>query len=595
MGDVLVQNPLISDHSAIHFTLDISPPPPLRKEFVCRKLKGINLQMWRSDVAEAFSNISEDTGLEELTSLYNTKLHDMLDQHAPEQKKTLTVKAYSPWYTEEIRNEIRIRGSLERQWKISKLTVHKEMYRHQRNHVTNRIAHAKCEYYSQNFVESTKNPRDLYKTVNTLLNKATVSTFPTVFPEELLPGKFAEFFKEKISKIRAEFRPPTCVQLATDEVSLISDINQLRTFHPASESEIQHIIQQAPSKSCSLDPVPTWLVKDSLPELLPVITAVVNKSLSSVTVPSSFKDAIVKPLLKKPSLELNELKNYRPVSNLPFVSKIVERVVVKRLNQHMSDNNLHETYQSAYKKQHSMETPLVRVQNDILRALDKRQSVILVLLDLSSAFDTVDYVVLLTRLSTYLGISGDALSWFSSYLSGRHQTVLVNQHASRKQLLLSGVPQGSVLGPTLFSIYTLPLGDIMRRHGVSFHLFADDTQIYATFNLPDLELTCTRLERCISDIRNWMATNFLKLNSDKTELLLLSSRFSKVDNTLFSLNIAETAIQLKSSARNIGVTFDSNLTLEDHINQICRSSYFLLHHPLSMPLSTRNWICTMHY
>ena len=238
-------------------------------------------------------------------------------------------------------------------------------------------------------------------------------------------------------------------------------------------------------------------------------------------------------------------------------------VCLPDFNQHMSDNNLHETYQSAYKKLHNTETALVRVQNDILRALDKRQSVILILLDLSSAFDTVDYVVLLSRLSTYLGISGDALSWFSSYLSGRHQTVLVNQHASRKQLLQSGVPQGLVLGPTLFSIYiyTLPLGDIMRRHGVSFHLFADDTQIYATFNLPDLELTCTRLERCISDISNWLATNFLKLNSDKTELLLLSSRFSKVDNRLFSLNIAETAIQPKSSARNIGVTFDSNLTL----------------------------------
>ena len=243
---------------------------------------------------------------------------------------------------------------------------------------------------------------------------------------------------------------------------------------------------------------------------------------------------------------------------------------------HMSENNLHEIYQSAYKKMHSTETALIRIQNDILRALDDKKCVLLILLDLSSAFDTIDHTVLLSRLSSYLGVCDEALAWFSSYLSGRYQSVQIQDSTSTKHHLQFGVPQGSVLGPILFCIYTLPLGQIMRHHNVDFHLFADDTQLFLSFSIPELHSTCRQMELCIADINAWMASNFLKLNSEKTEMLVINSRFNKADTSSCSLNIAGTTIRPSSSVRNIGAVFDSCLSLEAHVNQICRSAYLHL-------------------
>ena len=203
-------------------------------------------------------------------------------------------------------------------------------------------------------------------------------------------------------------------------------------------------------------------------------------SLIEGIVPSSMKSAVIKPLLKKENLDCNILKNYRPVSNLTFLSKVLERVVAKQLKEYMSNNNLQEPFQSAYKQYHSTESALLMVHNDILCAMENQGVTLLVLLDLSSAFDTIDHPVLLSRLQHHLGINGTILAWFESYLSDRTQCVHINGKSSAPQPLQYGVPQGSVLGPLLFSIYILPLGDIIRRHGMKLHIYADDTQVYVS-------------------------------------------------------------------------------------------------------------------
>ena len=142
------------------------------------------------------------------------------------------------------------------------------------------------------------------------------------------------------------------------------------------------------------------------------------------------------------------------------------------------NEGLLEEFHSAYKSNHSTETALVRVQNDILMAIDSNRSVILLLLDLSAAFDTVDHSILLSRLRNRFGIRNIALNWFHSYIHSREQSVSVNGIESSKKHLPYGVPQGSVLGPFLYSLYTSPLGDIARKHSIPFHLFADDMQLY---------------------------------------------------------------------------------------------------------------------
>ena len=196
-------------------------------------------------------------------------------------------------------------------------------------------------------------------------------------------------------------------------------------------------------------------------------------------VPKNFKQAFVRPLLKGTKLNADDLKkNYRPVSNLSFVSKQLERVVATRLSKHLSEKNLCETLQSAYKSNESTETALLRVSNDILRAMDNGKVGILILLDLSVALDTVDHSLLIQRLQNEAGLTRTALSWFIYYLENRCQRFITQGEISSEQQLWFGVPQGSVLGPQFFSLYITLLGRIIRKHGLDYHFYADDSQLY---------------------------------------------------------------------------------------------------------------------
>ena len=239
---------------------------------------------------------------------------------------------------------------------------------------------------------------------------------------------------------------------------------------------VAKIIKNSPTKSCTLDPLPTWLLKktDTLP---PTITQIINKSLASGTFPTSFKSALVRPLLKKTNLDTEVLSNYRPVSNLQYTSKVLEKVVAAQLTSYMRKHNLYEKKQSAYRCYHSTETALLKVQNYLLVAMDKSCGVFLVILDLSALFDTINHDILIKRLHDNLGLSRTALAWINSYLRGRSQSVVINGTKSEPADLQYGAPQGFVLGPILFTSYTSPIGAIAKRHNLETHLYADDTQI----------------------------------------------------------------------------------------------------------------------
>ena len=188
----------------------------------------------------------------------------------------------------------------------------------------------------------------------------------------------------------------------------------------------------------------------------------------------------MKPQLKKINLDLIE-KNYRPVSNVQFIGKLIERAVNNQLMNTSQINNLMEPMQSAYRTGHSTETALIKVKADLLNAIDNKEVVCLVLLDLSVAFDTVDHQILLERLKNMFGFTGLVINWVKSYLSGRSKKVVVGDAKSPSAPLSYGVPQGSILGPILFTLYTTPLGEICTKHGITYHLFADGQQLYLAF------------------------------------------------------------------------------------------------------------------
>ena len=180
--------------------------------------------------------------------------------------------------------------------------------------------------------------------------------------------------------------------------------------------------------------------------------------------PSSFKQAIVHPLLKKPSLPDDDLNNFRPISNLNFNSKILEKVVASRIQSHLLSNSLSSSFQSAYRMFHSTETTLLGIHNDLILAMDRGEVTSLILLDLSAAFDTVDHSILFHRLQHWFGLQGTSLDWFSFYLTSRSQAVSIQNSTSSFSNLSCGIPQGSVLGPLLFTLYTTPLGSVISKN-----------------------------------------------------------------------------------------------------------------------------------
>ena len=266
-------------------------------------------------------------------------------------------------------------------------------------------------------------------------------------------------------------------------------------------------------------------MKNCLDMLLPTITNIVNLSLSTGTMPETLTVAEQVPALKKNDADHEQFPNFQTISNLVMVSKVIEKVVSAQLTDHVRTHHLEEWFQSAYKIHHHTETALVKVHNDILRAIDDNRSVLLLLLDLSAAFDTVDHSTLLLHLRTRFGVKGSALAWFESYLASRKYYAQVEGYKSSLRSLDSGVPQGSVLGPLLYVLYTSPVADIIKSHDLQYHFYADDTQLYITFKTDFADDPClakSRVEHCVEEIDRWMISNKLKLNDDKTELIVLA-------------------------------------------------------------------------
>ena len=208
--------------------------------------------------------------------------------------------------------------------------------------------------------------------------------------------------------------------------------------------------------------------------------------------------------------------------------------------------------------------------------LDQKKSVVLVLLDLSAAFDTVDHGILLDRLCTRVGLTGTVLAWIRSYLSDRTQQVAVCQTVSEESSVAFGVPQGSVLGPILFSLYLLPLGDLLRSLSVSYHLYADDTQLYLAVDHSDSTTSFTKMEQAISKISGWMSTNFLRLNHTKTEVLVISSRYCK-QRPHQSLAVGNDSLVAPSATvKDLGAYLSSDMSTDKQISTTCRTIWLNL-------------------
>ncbi|XP_072023174.1 uncharacterized protein [Amphiura filiformis] len=456
-----------SDHKIVDCVFDYAKPIPQKMKSTVRNFKKMDKCVFSSDLTLAVGGIDFRGTVDEMLEQLESSITCVLDAHAPPQTRSRSLRPRFPWYNEEINDARCKRRKLERKWRKNKTNDNHVAYVDQCNIVNKLIQTAKEVYYNDELEFS--DCKNMFGIMNKLLNK-NVKSLPSCDSMSELSNSFAQFFINKVAKIRQELvsvsdrNHDNCVI----DSNIVIDVEQFDTFKPVSAEDIEKTVLASSNKSCVLDTLPMWLCKDNIKIMCQALEVVVNKSFCSGEFPSKLREAVVCPVLKKSTLDKNVLNNYRPVSNIRYYSKIIEKIASVQLQNHLHSHGLQEEFQSAYRAQHSTETALLRVKTDIMTDMDRGNAVFVVLLDLSAAFDTVDHQILLDRLSTTFNITGMALRWIKSYLQGRSFRVSIGGDlsvseeaeessdaactASGKYTLEFGVPQGSVLGP-LFLCY----------------------------------------------------------------------------------------------------------------------------------------------
>ena len=257
--------------------------------------------------------------------------------------------------------------------------------------------------------------------------------------------------------------------------------------------------------------------------------------------------------------------------------KILERLLLSLISSHILSSDNFNRLQSAYRKNHSTETCLLKTLADTYSIIDQGHTTLLASLDLSAAFDTIPHQTLLQRLQSSFGLSGKVLDWIASYLSSRSQYVTISDCNSTSVCLPSGVPQGSVLGPLLFTTYISPMARLVSSFGLNQQQYADDTQLYFAINNTNHASSLSTIHACLSALSSWFAQNGLCLNPSKTESILLSTphrlRALKA-NSLASITIQNSSIPFASNIRTLGVNIDSSLTMSDHVRETVKACNF---------------------
>ena len=565
---------LLSDHYTILMEVDITRPIPDKKSIKFRKTRSIDMNSFKKDLnfhISKFNQINKHLGLPYLESLVNIyeSCVNVLDKHAPIQERIITVRKPTPWNTVDIKAAKIAKRKAEKKWRKTKNCVDYDNFKAKRNEYNIILKELRSKHLAEKINKCKGNSKALFKVVNSALNRKPESPLPHNIDDMSLASEFSKFFDNKIQTIRSKLHENH------DPIRCSFKGTQFTQFTKVEPDMIRKLINRMATKHSDLDPLPTWLVKECLDILLPIITEIVNTSLNLGVMPQRYKHAIIKPLLKKNGLELKP-QNYRPISNLSFISKIIEGVVIEQLNKHLSNNALQDPRQSAYKPNHSTETLLTKIHNDIMINGDKGKITMLVLLDLSAAFDTIDHKILLDRLEHTYGIKNSPLDWFKSYLTGRTNAVTVNNCVSGKRELKYGVPQGSKLGPVLFNTYIAPMSDIAKIHRIDDQKYADDEQLILSFNPTDDDASRGRIqmEKCIDDIRSFLSKNKLCNNGSKTEIILFGSKTQLSSIHADKLTVDGVEISYSDDAKNLGVIFDKHMTMEKQINKICKSAYF---------------------
>jgi hypothetical protein len=534
---------------------------PMNDTQINKIIRTLETENWQSLINNGDINLAYDNLV--------TKLHNTINLYAPE--KTISVNKKNiirqPWITRGLLNSIKTRD------KLFKTCIGKprdspayQKYLKYRNVLNSLRRNSKQNYFGNLLNEYKHDIRKTWKVLNTIIgrnnDKSSISenflidNISVNDPKKIADG-FCHYFTN-VGKTLAANIPNVGINPQT-YLSKQKHVKNSIYLNPTSPDEIAKIIKSLKqSKSSGKDNISNVFLKKINTAICLPISIIINMSLELGIVPTSMKTAKVIPIYKAKAK--NKFSNYRPISLLPNISKKLEKIIHKRLYSFLDKNEVFYPNQFGFRPHHTTTDAVTVFCNDTLRSFDNHETTIGVFLDLSKAFDTIDHKILIDKLF-YYGIRGVALEWFRSYLLNRNQYVQYNNVTSQTQSISCGVPQGSVLGPLLFILYTNDLEKSIKSKCI---IFADDTTIYTSGK--DITLLFNKINSDLSQLSRWFKTNKLSLNIDKTNYIIFT--WNTNTHEKYQITIDNAIIKHVDTTKFLGIHIDNKLHWHEHIKHV---------------------------
>ncbi len=565
----------LSDHLPIFICTDLKTKKVVENNDVyVRHFTKENIEHFKKELNSVDWNVQcISTNVNNSYSNFIKKFNELFDKCIPLKKKSSQPrkgKPHSPWISSSLLKSIKRKNILYKKSLKKPTETNVENYKRYRNKLNTLLRVAKRNHYANLLDMEKNNMRNTWKIINSIIrHKSKTCTEKFVHEDKMVtcPTEIATHFNKYFANIGPHLAS-SIQHNGKDFSSYLKNSNSSTFFfRPTNEDEICTIINKLGSrKGAGHDGIKSDIVKHVSKEIATPLATILNLSLSTGEVPDELKIAKVVPIYKKDNPEF--FGNYRPVSVLPCLSKVLERIVYNRAYDFLCKNNVLYNKQYGFRTNHSTYMAVLDFVNIVSKAIDNDMYTLGIFMDLSKAFDTIDHGILLQKLYHY-GFRGISNEWFKNYLNNRKQFVVYNSAKSPTENVKCGVPQGSILGPLLFILY---MNDICyTSHLLNMILFADDTTVF--YSNKNISALCDTMNTELQEVSNWFKANKLSLNAKKTNLMFLGTRkqTSNIKDDKHSIYLDGCKLDRVHDAKFLGILIDENLTWKKQVDNICKT------------------------
>jgi Reverse transcriptase (RNA-dependent DNA polymerase)/Endonuclease-reverse transcriptase len=557
-----------TNHDMIYGSMKF--PNPEKKgdpTYFYRDYSRIDIDLLMRDVASVdWSPIYSMPDVDEQVAYFNDVIMRLFDGHVPVRRGRQRSNI-NPWFNSEIELAIVNRDLAYRSWRVGRTTQLREIYRRFRNSVKTLVRRAKRGYMSR-FLDPSLPSRTLYRNLDTIGIRDENDSVNNLCPDRL--NAYFSGVAGAVTSAHGDSDDSSGPVLAP-HLNSVGGSDASFAFSNVTPRDVFNAINGIKSNSTGLDGIHLRFIKIFIYLILPHITHIFNTAISSATFPAAWKVSKVIPIPK--ISDPLEPRDYRPISILPALSKALEMVMRDQIVDFLDSNRALNQLQSGFRRGRSTVTALIRISDDVYRMLDQGLVVALVLLDFSKAFDSVNHELLCRKLERIFGFSSSAVRFLKSYLRRRSQCVSVNDASSGFLPVNKGVPQGSVLGPLLFSLF---INDLCRVVASMYHVYADDFQIYAGDTVSNFSRCVERLNADLHAIYRWSLENGLVLNAGKTQAKIVCRDRSRLVHPLPELRLGGDMVPYSKSVKNLGIVMDERFSWHDQARVVRRNVGFVL-------------------